>query len=148
MKFLSAWLSIFFVAIVGSGCSKPEKILPSEQGLWDIKSTHALIYNDGALISDITETVDSLGQVYFGVDGTGWTAYYTNDPHAAFTWAISDKNDALLITWNPGEVDILPILKINKDSFVFQDTTTSLIGTNAPPYVRYVESTMTLERVK
>lgn len=130
------------------GCKKPEKILPSGDGLWDIKTSRTVIYHDGVLVSDITETADSLGQIYFGEDGTGWSAYYDHSQRRTFVWEIGDHGNAILSypTGYPEEVQPLPIIELKKDNLVIQDTTTSQIGTSAPPYVNYVDNTITLER--
>lgn len=125
-----------------SACKKAEKILPSGNGLWDLKKSRTIITEDGALVSDITLEYDSLGQLYFGEDGSAWSKFHDNDPQFPWVWEADDANDAILMypEGYPDEVRPFPILELSKNDFVLQETTTN--------NNRFIESTMTLERAE
>ena len=145
MKSLKAFAIIALVAIVAVGCGKVEKILPKGTGLWQISSSRNVSYLNNALVYDQTDT-DSLGQVYFDKEGTGYSTEFGSTTKETFTWTVNSDNDVLTITTNDSipyvsNADILESSSKQMTIFISES------GGIAPFDYKF-ESTQILDRIK
>lgn len=107
---LKSFAVIALVALVAVACNKVEKILPKKDGLWVGTSQTVVSYVNDSLTSTETET-DSLGQMFFDKEGTGYSADFQGNNKVDFTWSVNDDNDAITITDTSGTPITFDILE-------------------------------------
>ena len=138
---IKAFAIVAVLAIVAVGCGKVEKILPKKDGLWVGVSAHVVSYLNDTLFSDTTLT-DSLGEMYFAKDGTGYSAETGGANKVDFTWSVNDDNDVLTITDTSGTASMSDILEVDKNEMTLFSSTT--VGTS--PFVFKTEVTSVIQR--
>jgi hypothetical protein len=136
------WGMTMLLAVMVLGCSRPEKIMVKNDGLWKEMSLRTKTYlNDQALL-DITVN-SNLGQMYFGEDGNGW--YQDgNGATTSYVWGLNADQDALSRTDANGTVWKNDILDISRKSMTLFAT----YSTGVFPTIVKLETTTVLERVK
>lgn len=100
MKAFKTLMMVAVIGIVAVGCGKVEKILPKKDGLWVGVSSKIDSYVNDSLTGTETQT-DSLGEMFFAKDGTGYSADYTGD-QTPITWTVNDDNDQITIADSAG----------------------------------------------
>ncbi|MEM7036664.1 MAG: hypothetical protein AAF570_06760 [Bacteroidota bacterium] len=95
MKSFKALVAFALVAFVMVSCAKVEKILPKNDGLWNVTTLNVKTYVDGTLDSDTT--YNNNGTMMFSEDGTG-VITDAADSTSTFAWAANDDNDMVTIT--------------------------------------------------
>jgi hypothetical protein len=138
---IKAFAILAIMAIVAVGCGKVEKILPKKDGLWVGTSAHVVSYLNDTLFSDTTLT-DSLGEIFFDKDGTGYTADNGGANQSPFTWSVNDDNDQLTIVDSSGTATTSDILEVEKNEMTLFSSVTS--GTS--PFVFRTEVTSVIQR--
>ena len=136
---------IALVALMAVACGKVEKILPKGTGMWKISSSREVSYMNDSLLSDVTRT-DSLGQIFFGDDGTGYSTEFGSTTKDNFTWTVNSDNDVLTIL--PSDTGAIAMPADILESSSKQMTIFFSVTAGVAPFVAKFEGTQILDRIK
>ncbi len=117
------------LVLVAMGCDNKESILTGNEGLWKITSLQKITYQNGNFVSDVTR-VDSLGDMFFERDGSGYRSDYSGAKEPII-WTLTPKEDSISIYFSFGEFAAASIKSTGKDALTLQWVTISG-GVNTP----------------
>jgi|GEM_PF-2155024 hypothetical protein len=121
---MKAFKSLFLVAVLGIvavGCGKVENILPKKDGLWVGVSSTTESYVNDSLVSTEVQT-DSLGQLFFAKDGTGYSTDTDGSNRTDFTWSVNEENDQITLTDTSGVPLVYDILESSNSAMTWFTT--------------------------
>jgi hypothetical protein len=136
------WGMIMLLAALMLGCSRPEKIMVRNDGLWKEVSLRTQTSLNTQVLLDITVN-SNLGKMYFGKDDNGWYEA-SNGAVTNYVWGLNTSQDVLTRTDANGTVWKYDILDINRKSMTLFAT----YSTGTFPTIVKLETTTVLERVK
>ena len=105
------------------GCDNKESILTGNEGLWKITSLQRVTYLNGNFVSDVTQ-VDSLGDLYFAKDGSGYRSDYAGVKEPII-WTLYSKDDSISIYFSRREFAAASISSTAKDALTLKWNTES-----------------------
>lgn len=132
------WVGALTLLVVG--CTKIEKILPRQEGLWNVVNLNTITYVDDSLVANVDET-DSLDRFYFDKQGIGYTEDFLGE-RSDFTWEVNAENDWVTITDTSGFATVYEVVESSNKEQVW---TTSLYNENQGIITRW-DITATMNR--
>ncbi|MFN8397192.1 MAG: hypothetical protein U0176_21390 [Bacteroidia bacterium] len=140
MKLWKHCLWVGALTLLVLGCSKIDKILPRQDGLWNVVNLNTITYVDDSLVSNTDET-DSLGRYYFDKQGIGYLEDALGE-RSDFTWEVNEENDWVTLTDTSGAATVMEVVESSNKEQVW---TTSLYQDNQGVITRR-DITATLNR--
>lgn len=93
MKSFTIFAAALTLVIGMTSCNKVEKILPKQDGTWNISSQVSREYENDSLVFTGTET--NVGTLFFDKEGTG--TFTDADTTTTFTWTVNSDGDQVTI---------------------------------------------------
>lgn len=121
MKNAMHWLWAGIVVVAAVGCAKIDKILPRNEGRWDITNLNTITYVDDSLTANVNQT-DSLGTYFFDDNGIGYLEDFLGD-RTDFIWEVNEENDWVTLTDTAGSPTVYQVVESSSKEQVW---TTSL----------------------
>ena len=93
MKHLYPLLYVCCCLLLGTACSRPNKVLPKKEGLWKISEVREQVFESSGLVIDTTFQHAFTETYFFKEDGSG---VFTDDGFTVdFNWTY-DKTDKVI----------------------------------------------------
>lgn len=130
----TALLALVPLIFLASGCSSVDKVLPKQDGTWNVDYTYLKITVGGTVLIEAESTNN--GTMTFNSDGTG--SHTTDGGTSTFTWVYSETSETISLTY-PGDDPITMDVTENKSKSQKWSGTSSvtLLGVTTETIARY-----------